>query len=171
MFGVPKEQLWGSDEDKQQLSKVAWSDLEGIDKADKDDAQYLSVRELMQIFATEVCRSKIPDVWYKYLSVESADKVVISDLRFENDNTRKISAVMTTKNLVTVAKGTSLKQAEIILQENKIEKLPVVDADYKLVGLITFRDIIKVSENARAYIETYHDYSIVAQTYVDTWDS
>jgi len=77
------------------------------------------------------------------------------DLRFENDNTRKISAVMTTKNLVTVAKGTSLKQAEIILQENKIEKLPVVDADYKLVGLITFRDIIKVSENPNANKDQY----------------
>jgi IMP dehydrogenase len=77
------------------------------------------------------------------------------DLRFENDNNRKISAVMTSKNLVTVAKGTSLKQAEIILQENKIEKLPVVDADYKLVGLITFRDIIKVSENPNANKDQY----------------
>lgn len=72
------------------------------------------------------------------------------DLRFEKNNTRKISEIMTTENLVTVAKGTSLKQAEVILQDNKIEKLPVVDADYKLVGLITFRDIIKVKENPDA---------------------
>ncbi|MBI9042586.1 IMP dehydrogenase [Lutibacter sp.] len=77
------------------------------------------------------------------------------DLRFERDNTRKISEIMTSKNLVTVAKGTSLKQAEIILQDNKIEKLPVVDADYKLVGLITFRDIIKVSENPNANKDEY----------------
>jgi IMP dehydrogenase len=77
------------------------------------------------------------------------------DLRFENDNTRKIAEVMTSKNLVTVAKGTSLKQAEIILQENKIEKLPVVDENYKLVGLITFRDIIKVSENPNANKDQY----------------
>lgn len=77
------------------------------------------------------------------------------DLRFENDNTRKISEVMTSKNLVTVAQGTSLKQAEIILQENKIEKLPVVDDNYKLVGLITFRDIIKVSENPNANKDQY----------------
>jgi IMP dehydrogenase len=77
------------------------------------------------------------------------------DLRFENDNSRKIAEVMTSENLVTVAKGTSLKQAEIILQENKIEKLPVVDADYKLVGLITFRDIIKVSENPNANKDQY----------------
>ena len=77
------------------------------------------------------------------------------DLRFEGDNTRKIEEIMTSKNLVTVAVGTSLKQAEVILQENKIEKLPVVDDDYKLVGLITFRDIIKVSENPNANKDSY----------------
>jgi len=67
------------------------------------------------------------------------------DLRFEKNNDRLISEVMTSKNLVTVAAGTSLEQAEVILQENKIEKLPVVAADNKLVGLITFRDITKVT--------------------------
>ena len=77
------------------------------------------------------------------------------DLRFEDDNTRKIEEVMTSKNLVTVAEGTSLKQAEAILQENKIEKLPVVAANNKLVGLITYRDIIKVSENPNANKDTY----------------
>ena len=54
---------------------------------------------------------------------------------------------MTSENLVTAAEGTSLKQAEAILQENKIEKLPVVDDNYKLVGLITFRDITKLTKN------------------------
>ena len=77
------------------------------------------------------------------------------DLRFENDNSRKIGEVMTSENLVTVSEGTSLKQAEIILQENKIEKLPVVNEDYKLVGLITYRDIIKVSENPNANKDSY----------------
>ncbi len=77
------------------------------------------------------------------------------DLRFEKNNTRKISEIMTTKNLVTVAKGTSLKQAEVILQDNKIEKLPVVDDTYKLVGLITFRDIMKVKENPNANKDSY----------------
>lgn len=77
------------------------------------------------------------------------------DLRFEKNNERKIAEIMTSENLVTVAKGTSLPQAEIILQENKIEKLPVVDADYKLVGLITFRDIIKVKENPNANKDSY----------------
>ncbi len=77
------------------------------------------------------------------------------DLRFERDNTRKIAEIMTSSNLVTVATGTSLKQAEVILQDNKIEKLPVVDADNKLVGLITFRDIIKVKENPNANKDSY----------------
>lgn len=77
------------------------------------------------------------------------------DLRFEGNNSRKIEEVMTSENLVTVSEGTSLKQAELILQNNKIEKLPVVDESYKLVGLITFRDIIKVSENPNANKDTY----------------
>ena len=67
------------------------------------------------------------------------------DLRFEKNNDRPISEVMTSENLVTVGEGTSLEQAEDILQENKIEKLPVVDEDYKLIGLITFRDITKLT--------------------------
>jgi IMP dehydrogenase len=67
------------------------------------------------------------------------------DLRFEKNNDRKISEVMTSENLVTTKVGTSLKEAEGILQENKIEKLPVVTNDNKLVGLITFRDITKVT--------------------------
>jgi len=77
------------------------------------------------------------------------------DLRFEGDNARKIEEVMTSENLVTVAVGTSLKQAELILQHNKIEKLPVVDDTNKLVGLITYRDIIKVSENPNANKDSY----------------
>ncbi len=68
------------------------------------------------------------------------------DLRFEKNNKRPISEVMTSANLVTVAEGTSLAEAEGILQENKIEKLPVVNGDNKLVGLITFRDITKLNQ-------------------------
>ena len=77
------------------------------------------------------------------------------DLRFEKNNDRPISEVMTSKNLVTVSEGTSLAQAEDILQENKIEKLPVVDKDYKLVGLITFRDITKLTQKPIANKDTY----------------
>ena len=65
------------------------------------------------------------------------------DLRFENNKSRPIKEVMTVKNLITVDKGTSLKDAEEILQKHKIEKLPVVDKNNNLVGLITFRDVTK----------------------------
>jgi IMP dehydrogenase len=66
------------------------------------------------------------------------------DMRFEKNTNRPVIEIMTKDNLVTATDGTSLHAAEEILQENKIEKLPVVDADYKLIGLITYRDIIKV---------------------------
>jgi len=77
------------------------------------------------------------------------------DLRFEKNEGRLISEVMTSSNLITVKEGTSLKQAEVILQDNKVEKLPVVSQDNKLVGLITFRDIIKVRENPNANKDEY----------------
>jgi IMP dehydrogenase len=65
------------------------------------------------------------------------------DLRFEKNDQRPITEVMTSKNLITVKEGTSLSDAEEILQKHKIEKLPVIDNDQNLVGLITFRDITK----------------------------
>ena len=68
------------------------------------------------------------------------------DLRFEHDNERAIVKVMTKENLITASVGTSLKGAESILQQNKIEKLLIVDDQYKLRGLITFRDITKVTQ-------------------------
>ena len=68
------------------------------------------------------------------------------DLRFEKNLLRPISEVMTSQNLVTVAEGTSLEEAEVILQGHKIEKLPVVNAGNTLVGLITFRDITKLTQ-------------------------
>jgi IMP dehydrogenase len=77
------------------------------------------------------------------------------DLRFEKDLKRPLKEVMTSENLVTVAQGTSLKQAEIILQQNKIEKLPVVSDDGKLLGLITFRDITKLTQKPIANKDKY----------------
>ena len=68
------------------------------------------------------------------------------DLRFEKDDSKKLSEVMTNKNLITAKAGTSMSQAEEILQTHKIEKLPVVDSKGILIGLITFRDINKHSE-------------------------
>ncbi len=77
------------------------------------------------------------------------------DLRFENDDNRPVSEVMTNKNLVTVSEGTSLKEAESILQKHKIEKLPVVDKNDKLCGLITFRDITKLTQKPMANKDGY----------------
>lgn len=77
------------------------------------------------------------------------------DLRFERHNDRPIVEVMTSENLVTASEGTSLQDAEVILQENKIEKLPVVDANYKLIGLITFRDITKLTQKPIANKDKY----------------
>ena len=65
------------------------------------------------------------------------------DLRFEKNDARPISEVMTSDNLITVKKGTSLEDAEVIIQKHKIEKLPVIDTNNILVGLITYRDITK----------------------------
>ena len=66
------------------------------------------------------------------------------DLRFETRVNRPVKEIMTSKNLITAPVGTTLEQARDILQRNKIEKLPVVDKDNILVGLITYKDIMKV---------------------------
>ena len=63
------------------------------------------------------------------------------DLRFEENKQRKVSELMTSENLVVAPEGTDLKKAEVILRHSKVEKLPVVNSEGKLVGLITFRDI------------------------------
>ncbi len=65
------------------------------------------------------------------------------DLRFQKNLEKSVTEVMTSKNLVVAKVGITLDQAENILQEKKIEKLPIVSEDNKLVGLITYRDILK----------------------------
>ncbi len=77
------------------------------------------------------------------------------DLRFEKNHQRPITEVMTSENLITAPVGTSLADAEGILQENKIEKLLIVDDQNKLVGLITFRDITKVTLKPKANKDKY----------------
>ena len=72
------------------------------------------------------------------------------DLRFEKDLDKKVSDVMTRENLITAALGTDLKGAQENLEKYKIEKLPIVDGDNKLVGLITFKDIQKVKNYPKA---------------------
>jgi len=77
------------------------------------------------------------------------------DLRFEKNQERPIAEVMTSKNIITTDDSTDLDTAEGILQEHKIEKLPVVGKDNKLIGLITYRDIIKVKEHPFSCKDTY----------------
>jgi len=72
------------------------------------------------------------------------------DLRFEKDRSKRIDEVMTKKNIVTTNQTTDLEAAAQILQEYKIEKLPVVDKDNKLVGLITYKDITKAKDKPMA---------------------
>lgn len=66
------------------------------------------------------------------------------DLRFETNKRKKVSEVMTSENLVTAPEGTDLRKAEKILQNYKIEKLPVVGKNGQLIGLITYRDILQL---------------------------
>lgn len=72
------------------------------------------------------------------------------DMRFQEDMHRPVSEVMTKENLVTAPEGTDLKAAEKILRQTKVEKLPVVDGDGKLIGLITYRDILQVTSYPNA---------------------
>jgi len=77
------------------------------------------------------------------------------DLRFEKNRNRSITEVMTKENIITTTDGTDLSTAEDILQEHKIEKLPVVDQQNHLVGLITYRDIIKVKEHPNSCKDSF----------------
>lgn len=77
------------------------------------------------------------------------------DLRFETNFRKKVSSLMTKENLITAPEGTSLQQAEKILMKYKIEKLPVVDKKNKLVGLITYKDIIKLQSYPLANKDNY----------------
>ena len=82
------------------------------------------------------------------IPVVDKDNVLIGivtnrDLRFQQDMNRIIGEVMTVNNIITTTRNTGLAEAAMILQEHKIEKLPVVDNDHKLIGLITYKDITK----------------------------
>jgi IMP dehydrogenase len=81
--------------------------------------------------------------------VDNTDKLVgivtNRDLRFERNHERKVYEVMTKENLITTTEFTDFEKAADILQEHRIEKLPVVDKNFKLVGLITYKDILKIA--------------------------
>ena len=72
------------------------------------------------------------------------------DLRFRRDPQEPIKEIMTTENLVTAQDGVDLNQAEDILKSHKIEKLPIVDSNFKLTGLITYKDILKKRDRPNA---------------------
>ncbi|MDX9848567.1 MAG: IMP dehydrogenase [Tenuifilaceae bacterium] len=76
------------------------------------------------------------------------------DLRFQRDLSSPIKNVMTSEGLITTNKNISLAEAEAILQEYKIEKLPVVDENFKLAGLLTYKDITKAKDNPHACKDT-----------------
>jgi IMP dehydrogenase len=76
------------------------------------------------------------------------------DLRFEKDLNRLVDEVMTSENLVTTSQTTNLDEAAAILQEHKIEKLPVVDSEGHLVGLVTYKDITKAKDKPNACKDT-----------------
>jgi IMP dehydrogenase len=104
------------------------------------------VRDALELMA----RYKVSGV-----PITDADGILVGiltnrDLRFETDVEQSVSALMTSRNLVTVPVGTTLEEAEEILHRHKIEKLPVVDADGRLRGLITVKDIQKKIEYPQA---------------------
>jgi len=77
------------------------------------------------------------------------------DLRFETSLQNKVSTVMTKDHLITAPEGTDLKKAELIFKKNKIEKLPVVDRSGKLIGLVTFSDILKLKSHPNAVKDAF----------------
>lgn len=77
------------------------------------------------------------------------------DLRFENNDSKKVSQLMTSVNLITAKENTTMDEAELILQENKIEKLPVVNDNNILIGLITYRDISKKRNKPNSNKDSY----------------
>ena len=77
------------------------------------------------------------------------------DLRFETHYKDKVSTVMTKDNLITAPEGTDLKKAELIFKKNKIEKLPVVNKSGKLIGLVTFSDILKLKSHPHAVKDSF----------------
>lgn len=77
------------------------------------------------------------------------------DLRFEREMSKPVTEIMTTQNLITASEGLSLDDAEKILQEYKIEKLPIVDSQYRLTGLITYKDIQKRKSHPNSCKDAY----------------
>jgi len=107
------------------------------------DPFYLSPRHLVSDAKALMARYRISGVPIINESMVLVGILTNRDLRFEEDDTRPIGEVMTTKNLVTAPVGTTLEDAKKLLAAHRIEKLPLVDAQFRLKGLITIKDIEK----------------------------
>ena len=107
------------------------------------DPFYLSPTHLVSDAKALMARYRISGVPITDGSMRLVGILTNRDLRFEEDDTRPIGEVMTSRNLVTAAVGTTLEEAKKLLGEHKIEKLPIVDDDFILRGLITIKDIEK----------------------------
>jgi IMP dehydrogenase len=107
------------------------------------DPFYLSPRHLVSDAKALMARYRISGVPIINESMVLVGILTNRDLRFEEDDTRPIGEVMTTKNLVTAPVGTTLEDAKKLLAAHRIEKLPLVDGQFRLKGLITIKDIEK----------------------------
>tara|TARA_R110002096_G_scaffold432259_1_gene648844 strand:+ start:158 stop:1633 length:1476 start_codon:yes stop_codon:yes gene_type:complete len=107
------------------------------------DAKVSDALELMR--ENKIGGIPIVDVNKKLIGI-----VTNRDLRFQRNMDELVKNIMTKENIITTQNNTDLKKAEEILQEHKIEKLPVIDSKNHLIGLITYRDIIKVKERPNA---------------------
>ena len=91
--------------------------------------------------------------------IDSEDRLIgiitNRDLRFQKDMSKPIKNIMTRENLITAPREISLEEAENILQEHKIEKLPIIDKKGKLIGLITYKDILKKKDKPNACKDSY----------------
>ena len=132
------------------------SQVEQIRKVKKSESGIINDPISLKADATLLDAKKITDN-YKISGVPVVDDYGIligiltnRDMRFETDMSKKIGDLMTRDNLVTAKEGTSLEEAKEIMHKHRIEKLPIVDKDYVLKGLITIKDIQKKIEYPNA---------------------
>lgn len=132
------------------------SQVEQIRKVKKSESGIINDPVSLKADATLLDAKKITDN-YKISGVPVVDDYGIligiltnRDMRFETDMSKKIGDLMTRDNLVTAKEGTSLEEAKEIMHRHRIEKLPIVDKDYVLKGLITIKDIQKKIEYPNA---------------------
>jgi IMP dehydrogenase len=120
-----------------------------VDRVKRSEAGMISEPVTLPVDASVVEALELMATYHiSGVPITSADGTLVGiltnrDLRFEDDTSQPVSSLMTSRNLVTVPVGTTLEEARRVLHQNKIEKLPVVDADGRLCGLITVKDIQK----------------------------